>query len=130
MPSHIVAHFKRSPLASHRLKEIQTSLGCSQHKLKQDVSTRWKSSLYMLEYNIIIEQKMSLATNATECSDIPQLTAYQLSIVEKIIKLLRPIEDITQSISSGNACASIVIPYVRALRKTWETIDDDRKCKL
>ena len=120
----IVSHFKRSPLASHRFKEIQASLGCPLHKLKQDVATRWNSSLYMLES--IAEQKMALAAYATESSDIPQLTVYQLSIIEKLIKILRPIEDITQAISSDNASASLVIPYVRALRKTWESIDDDR----
>ena len=100
----IVSHFKRLPLVSHRFKEIQASLGCPQHKLKQDVATRWNSSLYMLES--IAEQKMALAAYVTECSDIPQLSVYQLSIIEKLIKLLRPIEDITQAISSDNASAS------------------------
>ena len=81
------------------------------------------SSPYMLES--IAEQKMELAAYAAECSDIPQLSAHQLSIIDKVIKLLRSIKDITQTISSDNASASLVIPYVRVLHKTWETIDDD-----
>lgn len=51
----------------------------------------------------IAEQKMALVAYAAECSDIPQLSAHHLSIIDKVIKLLRPIEDITQSISSDSA---------------------------
>lgn len=69
---------------------------------------------------------MALAAFAAECSDIPQLSAHQLSAMDKIIAILKPIENITQSISSDKASASIMIPYVRALRKSWEDIDDDR----
>ena len=121
---HIVGHFKRSQLACSRLKEIQASLGTPLHRLRQDVATRWNSTLYMLES--IAEQKMALAAYAAECSDIPQLSVHQLSIIDKIIALLKPIEDITQSISSEKASASMMIPFVRALRKNWEDIDDDR----
>ena len=69
---------------------------------------------------------MALAAYAAECSDIPQLSAHQLSIVGKIIALLKPIEDITQSISSEKASASMMIPFVRALHKNWEDNDEDR----
>ena len=44
----IVGHFKRSQLASSRSVEIQKSLGNPLHRLKQDVATRWNSTLYML----------------------------------------------------------------------------------
>ena len=40
----IVGHFKRSPLAYDRLKSIQDRLQLKQHRLKQDVSTRWNST--------------------------------------------------------------------------------------
>ena len=90
----IVGHFKRSQLASSRLKEIQTSLGCPLHRLRQDVPTRWNSTLYMLES--ISQQKMAIAAYAAKCSDIPQLSARQLAITDKIIAILKPIEDVTQ----------------------------------
>ena len=119
----IVGHFKRSQLASSRLKEIQASLGLPQHRLRQDVSTRWNSTLYMLES--ITEQKMALAAFAAECSDIPQLSAYQLTILDKVIAILKPVEDITQSVSSDKTSSSVIIPFVRALRKSWVSNDDD-----
>ena len=45
----IVGYFKRSPLAYDRLKSIQDRLQLKQHRLKQDVSTQWNSTLYMLQ---------------------------------------------------------------------------------
>ena len=45
----IVGHFKHSPLAYCRLKEIQQSLEIPQQHLKQDEPTRWNSTLYMLQ---------------------------------------------------------------------------------
>lgn len=54
----IVGHFKHSPLAYCRLKEIQQSLGIPQHHLKQDEPVRWNSTLHMLQS--VLKQKMAL----------------------------------------------------------------------
>ena len=43
----IAGHFKHSPLATSRLTDIQKSLSLPQHHIKQDVPTRWNSTLYM-----------------------------------------------------------------------------------
>ena len=118
----IVGHFKRSPLAVSRLKEMQKSLGLPQHRLKQDVVTRWNSTLYMLQR--IAEQKMALAAYTTE-GKISQLTPTQLDIINKTIAVLSPIEEITQSISSEAASTSLIIPFVRALRRTLENHEGD-----
>ena len=89
----IVGHFKHSSVASHKLARILESLDFPWHTLKQDVSTRWNSTLYMIQS--ILEQKMALATYATE-NDIPQLTASQLEIAQKMTLVHAPIEEITQ----------------------------------
>ena len=44
----IVGHFKCSPLTYDHLKTIQERLQLIKHWLKQDVLTRWNSTLYML----------------------------------------------------------------------------------
>ena len=119
----MVGHFKHSSVACHKLARIQENLGLPQHTLKQDVSTRWNSTLYMIQS--ILEQKMALAAYAAE-NDIPQLTANQLEIARKLTLVLAPIEEITQVISKQTATLSMVIPFVRVLLRSWEKEDDDR----
>ena len=68
---HIVSHFKRSPLAYGQLKEIQENLQLPVHRLKRDEPTCWNSTLYMLQ--VLIEQKMALATYASEYCDVVPL---------------------------------------------------------
>ena len=75
---------------------------------------------------------MALVAYAAECYDIPQLSVHQLSIVDKIFvfAILKLIEDVTRSISSDNASVSVIIPFVRALSKSWEDVDDDHGVQI
>ncbi|XP_073700781.1 zinc finger BED domain-containing protein 4-like [Garra rufa] len=57
----IVGHFKHSPLAYTRLENVQKQLGQPIKKLRQDVSTRWNSTLYM--FQSVLEQKSLQNTN-------------------------------------------------------------------
>ena len=116
----IVGHFKHSPLAYCRLNEIQQSLGIPQHHLKQDEPTRWNSTLYMLQS--MLKQKVSLATYDA----IPHLSPNHWDIVEKIVAVLNPVEEITQSISTEVASVSLIIPFIRAFRRTLEDDNNDR----
>ena len=118
----IVRHFKHSPLVYDRLKSIQDRLQLKQHRLKQDVSTRWNSTLYMLQ--VILEQKMALAAYATEYGDVRQLTTNQLDLVGKVVKVLCCVEEITKSISTDAASVSLIIPFVQAFRLTLKKNDD------
>ena len=119
----VVGHFKHSPLAYCRLKEIQQSLGIPQHHLKQDEPTRWNSTLCMLQS--VLEQKMALAAYGAE-HDIPHLTPNQWDLIEKIVVVLNPVEEITRSISTEVASVSLIIPFIRAFRRTLEDHDNDR----
>ena len=119
----IVGHFHRSSTASHCLTKIQDSLKIPKHKLKQDVSTRWNSTLYM--FQSIVEQKMALAAYCAENDSIQQLSTYQLVLIKKCVDILSPIEEVTRSISARLASISIVIPYVRVLIRTLEKNDED-----
>ena len=118
----IVGHFKHSSVGCDRLRQIQQNLALPQHKLKQDVPTRWNSSLYMLQS--VVEQKMALAAYATE-HDIPLLTSHQLDLADKVIAVLSPVEEITQMISTETAAVSVIIPVVRGLMKTLEKHNND-----
>ena len=75
---------------------------------------------------------MALIAYAAKCYDIPQLSVHQLSVVDKIhvFVILKLIEDVTRSISSDNASVSVIIPFVRALSKSWEDIDDEHGVQI
>ena len=114
----IVGHFHCSSIASHNLKRTQQSLDIPQHKLKQDITTRWNLTFYMLKS--IQEQKMALAAYAAENSGIQQLSYNQLDLLRKCIEILSLVEEITRSISADLASIS-----VRILKRTLEKNTDD-----
>ena len=55
----IVAYFHKSAKGTEELQKIQVSLNLPQHKLIQDMETRWNSTYYMLKR--IIEQRASIS---------------------------------------------------------------------
>ena len=71
----------------------------------------------------IIEQKVALAAYGVD-GYIPLLTASQLDTANKVVKVLKPVEEITKHISNDNATISLVIPLVYALQETLEEHDD------
>ena len=68
---------------------------------------------------------MALAAYATEHGGITMLNSHQLEIVQKLVSLLKPIEEVTKMISTNSACISAVIPLVRILERMLNKHDDD-----
>lgn len=99
----IVSHFKQSPLAYSRPQSIQKQLGQPLKRLQQDVPTRWNSTVYMLQS--LLEQKHALCAYGADY-DLPSMfTGSQWKLVENMILLLTPFEELTQQISSSTALA-------------------------
>ena len=73
----------------------------------------------------MLEQKVALATYGAEHA-IPHLSPNQWDIVEKIVAVLNPVEEITQSISTEVASVSLIIPFIRASWRTLEDHNNDR----
>ncbi|XP_051776664.1 zinc finger BED domain-containing protein 4-like [Erpetoichthys calabaricus] len=113
----IIGHFKQSQLANLRLKTIQTELGMQPKMLQQDVSTRWNSTFYMLQS--LLEQKRALGAYASDFELPATLTPNQWGLIENIITLLAPFEQLTKEICQSEALASNVIPSVNALKRLW-----------
>ena len=57
--------------------------------------------------------------------DIPQLSAHQLELANKIIKILSPVEEITQCVSADAASVSVIIPFIQILDKSFTENEDD-----
>ena len=74
---------------------------------------------------VIVEQKVAIAAYTTEYRGIPQQTPNQLDIASKVVAVLGSVEEITKSISTEEASASLIIPFVQALLLTLQKNTDD-----
>lgn len=114
----LVGHFKHSVFASTKLKEIQNQMNLPDLKVKQDVPTRWNSSLLMLER--LIQIKAPLSAAITFLPRAPNfLTALEWELISDCLPLLKPFEIMTVELSGENyPTLSIVIPLIRGLQYT------------
>lgn len=113
-----MGHFKHSNLATEKLKEFQKQMGLPELKVKQDVSTRWNSSLNMIERLIQIKNPLSAAMSslrrAPNC-----LTSNEWDIITDCAPILKPFESLTIELSGEKyPTLSLVIPLVRGLQYT------------
>nr|XP_023693584.1 zinc finger BED domain-containing protein 4-like [Paramormyrops kingsleyae] len=114
----LIGHFKHSPLAYSRLYDIQAQLNQPKKRLQQDVSTRWNSTVYMLQS--LLEQRRAICVYAAE-NDLPAtLTAHQWELMDNVLTILAPFEELTKEISSSTATAADVIPAITALKRLLE----------
>jgi len=110
----IVGFFKRSEVGNRILGEKQTQLGFTQLlKLKQDVRTRWNSTLIMLER--LVKLKEPLTVTMISVKEAPSnLTPEEWVIIEDIVPLLRPFNSLTIELSAEQyPTISKVIPLLR-----------------
>ena len=109
----IATHSNHSSSAQEKLQTIQRELSLPEHKLLQDVTTRWNSTYYMLAR--LLEQKRSISLYLTDNSNISNLSSLQWELLQQVIRLLQPFEEITKIVSSGYSCVSETIPHVETL---------------
>ncbi|RVE46089.1 hypothetical protein evm_009253 [Chilo suppressalis] len=114
---HIVEVFRRSPLASERLKNMQKKLGEPLLKLKQDVATRWNSTCDMFE-RVLKTKNSVMSTIAIDYPDTINMTSEDIEVLESAIKILSFFKDVTEEMSSEkNVTISEVILISNALKK-------------
>jgi len=120
----IATHFRHSTLAKERLRDIQQATSDANcHQIVQDVQTRWNSTFYMVQR--LLEQKKAVINYATDY-DLPAVpTKHQWSLLEKLVDLLEPFEELTRQLSSDDATLADVIPVVTALQLTLERHEND-----
>ncbi|KAJ8933556.1 hypothetical protein NQ314_013930 [Rhamnusium bicolor] len=113
----IVGHFKMSVVASDKLTKMQQQMAIGKYlKFKQDVSTRWNSSLLMIQRMVLLKEPLS--ATMVSLPNCPQsLNNEEWSILEDCALLLKPFELITAELSADSyVTVSIVIPLMRALQ--------------
>lgn len=112
----IVSHFNHSPQAQEKLIKIQEELNLPQHKLIQDIVTRWNSKYYMCQR--LVEQKRAISLYISDNNstiNVQNLQERQWQLVQECLLLLQPFEEITKKVSSTYSCISEVIPHTKIL---------------
>jgi len=110
----IVGFFKRSEVGNRMLIDKQKQLGITQVlKVKQDVRTRWNSTLLMLERLVKLKEPLTIAIiSLTEAPG--NLDHDEWNIVDDIIPMLKPFECLTVELSAEQyPTISKVIPLIR-----------------
>ncbi|XP_076849046.1 E3 SUMO-protein ligase ZBED1-like isoform X2 [Brachyhypopomus gauderio] len=121
----LVEHFRRSELASSKLKQKQKLWGTADHKLIQDVPIRWNSSYYMVSR--LLEQRWPLTATLSD-PEVTQrnkhyldLKGDQWTLLEELEQVLKPFEQATVFLSGDTyVTASALPPLVKGLLKSTQ----------
>ena len=135
----LVTHFRKSEPASRALKCRQDNIRVPDHRLIQDVSTRWNSTYYMID--CLIEQRWPVTAvlsdnTITKSSDrYLELKSEQWDLLEALKLVLHPLQVATTYLSAEyNVSISALIPVLSGLLRSLETNDNDlpaiRGCKV
>ncbi|KAH9639209.1 hypothetical protein HF086_009632 [Spodoptera exigua] len=78
-----------------------------EHRLVQDISTRWNSTYYLQER--LLEQRRAVSLYIADHNKLGNLTPQQWNLMEQCIILLKPFEEITKITSSEKARQSLLL---------------------
>lgn len=125
----LVTFFHKSPKATEILREMKIQLHLPNHKLIHDVSTRWNSSLEMLErfgeqqpavLNTLLSRKIKRG-EATA-----RLTEDDMAMIPDVIKLMSPLEVATTLLSEEKKpTLSMISPIQAKLLKHFQPEESD-----
>ncbi|XP_051805174.1 E3 SUMO-protein ligase ZBED1-like [Acanthochromis polyacanthus] len=127
----IVAFFHRSPSATAVLTSKQKALDQgNQHKLIMDVTTRWNSSLDMveryLEQQVAVAAALLSADIRRNAREIDTLDNSDIRDAEDIVKLLKPLKTATTVLSDEhNPTVSLIVPLKYMIEQSMESNEED-----
>ena len=126
----LVGHFRHSALATAALKKRQVQMNLPEKKLKQDISTRWNSTFYMIQR--LLEARWPVVAvlsdeSVTKRSDrFLDLRSEKWDLLQELAKVLEPIEIATVFLSyESNVSISCIYPIVFGLLDNLQVSEDD-----
>jgi hypothetical protein len=119
----VATHFHHSTMAQDELRKIQTRLDKPHLCIIHDVVTRWNSTLHMLQRIMVVREELCLYS--TSNSKVRQLTNADFQIIENSIKLLKPFDEVTKTLSFRSSSLSQVTPLIKSLKNLLEPKNND-----
>lgn len=123
----LVEHFKRSELAHTKLKEKHQQMNTPEHKLIQDVSTRWNSTYFMVER--LLEQCWPITATLSDPEVTPRGKRYfdlkpdQWSLLEELAQDLQPFQCATEFLSHQEyAILSCLSQLAKGLQRSVQSL--------
>lgn len=113
----MAGHFHRSVRDCHLLRMEQKKAGLPENRLKQDVGTRWSSTLAMLEQTL--EQQKALHAMACDHQiglERP-LGMEEWAIIGQVVAVLKPFQAVTDNLSGEEASLGQVLSLFSHLQK-------------
>ncbi|XP_075779778.1 E3 SUMO-protein ligase ZBED1-like [Pelodiscus sinensis] len=121
----IVGHFKHSPTNSAELGVQQAANGQTQEPLVQDISTRWNSTLSMVQH-LICNKAAITATLALQKHKLSLPTGKDFEKLQKLETLLKPCRFVTEILGGElYVSCSVVLPVFCHIFSVMEVSDDD-----
>ena len=122
----LVEHFRKSTKETFKLREKQEMLKLPQHQLTQECTTRWGSTLGMLQR--IMEQQAAIAAVLIEGKVrhlMPEGNDWM--VIELLVDILKPFQHATEVMSAVKyPTVSMVKPLLyKLLEKTLKVTDSD-----
>ena len=112
----MVSFFYHSTKAMDTLRLNQTRLDLPDHKLVQQVDTRWNSTYYMVERYLEQHEAIRTTLCLLDRNDLLIPTAHN-TVLQEAVKLLGPFENVTRELSSERyTSGSKIIPISRCLQ--------------
>ncbi|XP_011405235.1 PREDICTED: zinc finger BED domain-containing protein 1-like [Amphimedon queenslandica] len=113
----IVTFFRRSTKAMDKLTVMQSRLNIPQHKLIQDIETRWNSVFYMLERYLEQEEAIRTTLCMMDRNDL-LIPTEKNSELSEMVDILRPFEAVTREMSADKyVSSSKIIPLAKGLQR-------------
>lgn len=108
----IVEYVHRSTVASERLRATQLQMGLEPLKIKQDVTTRWNSTFYMLQ-RVLDRKDAIISTLALVNPNLTTLTRFVTA--SKVILMARGLHRVVQRIHGGLSTPGRAVDMVNVL---------------
>lgn len=126
----LVTHFRHSVVAMEAIRKSQAEKKDKQLKFVQNVSTRWNSSLHMMERLLVLRPHITAIlkdSNVTKKDDKNlDLDPEQYGLMESLINILKHFDRATTILSAEKTVTiSYVLPFALELSSVLETSDSD-----